>query len=178
MSNRIQTGATEPIQLYVVNSLGKPLTGLVDLYIRIRRNSDGKFLDWSDMTFKTSGWTTLNKTMTEISATNAPGLYALTGEFNTSLLTNANANDAYVIFSLQTPGLNARLPGPSELQVGKWLDTVVNQTTKIDQAATLMPNVVATGSLMDRLMNKDSGKTYSAATDSLEGIRDQVDRVG
>lgn len=43
--------------------------------LRIVRSSDGYMYDWSDATFKASGWTTLNKTATEHSAANNPGAY-------------------------------------------------------------------------------------------------------
>ncbi len=43
--------------------------------LRIVRSSDGYMLDWSDWTFKTSGWTTLNQAATEHDATNNPGVY-------------------------------------------------------------------------------------------------------
>ena len=49
-----------------------------------------------------------------------------------------------------------------------------NQSRKLDLAVTQTPALVTTGSLMHRLMNKDGGKTYSQATDSLEAQADAV----
>jgi len=78
--------------------------------IRILRNSDKFFLDWSDNTFKTAGAVvTLTQTLTEIDAVNAPGLYALataphsTG-LDTSLLTNltTTAIEELVVFPSAT----------------------------------------------------------------------------
>jgi hypothetical protein len=124
MNVRITTGATEPISVYAVNTAGNPITGLTDLYVRIRRVSDGFFLDWTGYTFKSTGWTTLNKSLTEISATNAPGLYEVTGGLPTASITNPTANDDYQVIPVQTPGTNARLPSPAVIQVGKWVDNV------------------------------------------------------
>lgn len=39
----------------------------------IRRSADGLYLDWADLTFKGSGWTTLWTTMAEFDPTNLPG---------------------------------------------------------------------------------------------------------
>lgn len=47
------------------------------------------------------------------------------------------------------------------------------QGDKIDLIPTLGPNAVTSGSLMDRMMNKDSTKTYNPATDSLQALRDR-----
>lgn len=78
--------------------------------IRILRNSDKFFLDWSDNTFKTAGAVvTLTQALTEIDSVNAPGLYALataphTTGLNTGLLTNltASALEELVVFPSAT----------------------------------------------------------------------------
>jgi len=175
MSNtRIQTGAIEPIEVYAVDIRGKALTGLLDLYVRIRRSSNGQFLDWSDMTFKTSGHVLLNKPLTEMNLTLAPGVYKVVGDFNTSIIVNPIANDSYLVIPLQTPGTTAFLPGPGQIDVGGWADSAVNASAKIDSVATLTPNLAVTGSLLDRLCNKDITKTYDQATDSLQANRDRL----
>ena len=48
------------------------------------------------------------------------------------------------------------------------------QVGKIDKAPTLGLAAVTTGSLIDRVCNKDLGKSYNQATDSLEAIRDRT----
>lgn len=55
-----------------------------------------------------------------------------------------------------------------------YLIDILNQCDKIDLAATLAPGGVFTGSLMDRLMNKDGSKEYNQGTDSLQGLRDTM----
>jgi len=49
--------------------------------------------------------------------------------------------------------------------------TTNQQVRKLDVAATLGPGSMTSGSLGDRLMNADSGKTYNQTRDSLEGLR-------
>jgi len=48
------------------------------------------------------------------------------------------------------------------------------QVDKIDLAPTLGPASVFSGSLMDRIMNKNVQKTYNQGTDSLEAQRDRT----
>jgi len=151
---RIETGAVEPIQLFVVDVAGAPLTGLADIYVRARRE-DGKYLDWADMTFKASGWTTLNKILAEADAINAPGLYLATGGLDTSAITNPITDDYYSIIPLQTPGTNAQLPGPSQIAVGKWVDTIeaigagVDGTFQIDVTTEDLLAVPTQGAQID-----------------------------
>jgi cytochrome c556 len=52
---------------------------------------------------------------------------------------------------------------------------VLAQANKIDDAATTVPASATTGSLLDRLANKDGSKTYSQASDALEALRDRGD---
>jgi hypothetical protein len=121
---RIQTGDTEPLQVYVVDDSALPLTGLTDLFVRIRRESDGAFFDWDDSTFKAAAWTEQDRVLVELDATYAPGLYEVSGGFDTSVITNLVADDTYQVIPLQTPGTNARLPAPGEIKVGQWVDNV------------------------------------------------------
>lgn len=124
MHTRILTDSTEQIELYATNRRGAALTGKTDLYVRVRRQSDGLYLDWNDDTFKASGWTTLNQILTEVDATNSPGLYLVTGGLDTSAITNAGTDDVYVVIPLQTPGTDASLPAPGEIRVGDYVDDI------------------------------------------------------
>lgn len=119
-----RTGEVELIRVYAVDGDSQPLTGLTDLYVRLERASDGFFLDWNDYTWKGSGWTTLNQLLAELDATNLPGLYSVPGGFNHTTATNENANDIYTVYAVQTPGTNARLPGPGSFRVGYWVDQI------------------------------------------------------
>lgn len=180
MSVRIQTGDIEPILLYVAGRDGKPLLGATDIYVTIRRVSDGYYLDWDDYTFKNAGWVELNRLSPEIDATNSPGMYEVIGGLNTASITNPSPDDTLSVLPKQTPGVNALLPPPGEIKVGQWVDNVDSpssdikaQADKIDIAATIGPAAVTSGSLLDRIANKDVSKTFSQLTDSLEGIRDR-----
>ncbi len=57
------------------------------------------------------------------------------------------------------------------------LQAVKAQVDKIDDAATTGPGAATTGSLLDRLANKDGSKTYNQSTDSLEAISDQLSAI-
>ena len=165
---RVQTGDTEQIVFLVLQKNGTPAVGRATLRLRIYRKSDNQFLDWADMTFKAAGWTTLDQTMTEVSAANAPGHYELVGGFDTSAIISASPNDTYVTVPSQTSGIDV-LPGPGEMVVGFWADDIA----KIDEVATTVPASAATGSLIDRLANKDAGKNYNPALHSLQAIRER-----
>jgi len=54
------------------------------------------------------------------------------------------------------------------------LSHIKDQLDKIDLAPTLGPSVVTSGSLMDRMLNMDAGKSYNQATDSLQGLRNRM----
>jgi hypothetical protein len=159
---RIQTDATEPIYVYAVKGNGNPLTGKTDLYVNVRRDSDGFFYDWNDNTFKSSGWTTLNKLLTEISATNAPGVYYVSGGFDTSAIVSKATDDSYQVIPLQTPGTDARLPGPIEIKEGDFVDD-------IDAAIS---SRAAPGAAMDLVT--DAVDAAALATTGVNEIRDSI----
>lgn len=54
------------------------VTGLTPLASVRRADAVGGYLDWFDMTFKLSGWTTRLTPMTEVSASLSPGRYTRT----------------------------------------------------------------------------------------------------
>lgn len=136
----VKTGKIEPIRVYAVDGNSAPLTGLTDLYVRIERNSDGYFYDWNDTTFKAAGWTTLNKLLTEIDATNLAGLYEVVGGFDLDVITNPTADERYTVYPLQTPGTTARLPSPVSFDEGFWVDQIDDI---VADTAAMEPLVVA-----------------------------------
>jgi len=142
MAVRVQSTVTEPIQAIVRDATGALLTGLSDLYVRLRRESDGFYLDWADDTFKAAGWTTLDKSLTELDAVRSPGLYGVTGGLNLAAITNAVPNDNYLVSPLQTPGTNAVLPEPGELKIDQWIHTPADVATYLE---TTGPNPHGTG---------------------------------
>ena len=123
-TERVRTGDIEPIEVYVTNRRSEPLTGLTSVYVRIRRVSDGYYLDWNDSTFKNVGWTTLDKLTSEVDATNFPGLYEVTGGLDTSAITNPAADDDYQVLPLENPVDEAVLPSPGLIRIGRWVDQI------------------------------------------------------
>jgi hypothetical protein len=75
MTERYQNSDTIPITVTALNISGTKVTGLTDVLLTIRRNSDDYYLDFDDNTFKASGWTTRQKVMGEKDATNSAGVY-------------------------------------------------------------------------------------------------------
>ncbi len=155
-SIRILTGFSELVEVYATDTSGLALTGLTDLFLRIRRRSDGLYLDWADDTFKSSGWTTLNGALTEVDVTNAAGLYSRV--FDTSLIVSKALDDTYTVIPIQTPGTDARLTDPMQIKEGSFIDDIVSdrthmsvsyddQITDVDMTVWLVRNgkVVTTG---------------------------------
>lgn len=118
---RIQTDDNEPIFLHLVDSSGDNITASSDIFIKIMRNSDGLFLDFGDDTFKSSGHTDLDRPLSESNQANAPGMYELNGGLDTSVFTNATADDTYLVVPAQS-GSAAQLPSPETFKVGGWAD--------------------------------------------------------
>ena len=120
---QVQTGATKLIQIYVsAVAGGAALTGATDLFVRVRRQSDGKILDWADMTFKAAAWTDKEHLLAELDAANLPGVYAYA--LNTTSIVTLVANDIYQFYYFQTPGVSAIMPVPNAIEMGKWLDNI------------------------------------------------------
>jgi hypothetical protein len=117
-----RTSDNIPLACYVTDVVGAALTGLADLYVRVRRHSDGYFLDWNDYIFKSGSWTTINKLLVEANATYASGIYSVS--LPSSQLVNAAADDEYQAIWVQTPGTTAVLPAPAPFQIGWWAQQV------------------------------------------------------
>lgn len=128
---QITQGEKEPIVVLVVNSEGQPLTGKTNIKIKIRRNSDGFYFDWSNNTFKAEvSVASLLQALVEISPTASPGEYELNKPghihgFDTSTIVNPNAVDDYFITCVQDGGTDAtNVPMMGELKVTPVDDTV------------------------------------------------------
>ena len=124
MSERIETGSTEPIVAMLLDQFGQPLTYRTNIKAKIWRISDGKYLDWNDMEFKEpANVGALLKMMGEVNPTYSPGEYRL--DFDTSTIVNAEGNDAYQVIVLQD-GVNgaSNVPQAGEIRVGQWVDKI------------------------------------------------------
>ena len=134
---QIVQGEKEPIIILVVDSLGHPLTGKTNLKIRIHRNSDGWYFDWSDNAFKAEGFiVTMLWPLTEISPTGSPGEYQLNKAghvhgFDTSSITNPRNTDDYFVTCVQDGGSDAaNVPMIGELKVSE-------PTTEVDRTPVI-----------------------------------------
>lgn len=126
-STPIQTGRTEEIRLDVRDLVGTPLTGATGVLIRVQRASDGQFFDFDDSTFKGSGWTEKDTALAEVDSTDLPGIYGLTGGFDSSAITNLTADDTYIVFPVKGAApdtASAQLPAPDEFKIGWFADAV------------------------------------------------------
>lgn len=102
MSAVIQVERAEsqvPINLVVTDRNGG-ITGLT-VVVRLRDGRTlGSYLDFSDNTFKTSGWTSLTDSLTEI----GDGFYALSGGLDLTTITNLSASTHYLIAEFLVTG--------------------------------------------------------------------------
>ena len=119
-SVRVLSQSTVYLQWYATDSSGDAVTGKSDLEIAIRRRSDGFWFDFDGgLDFVVSGSvTTRQQVLTEVDATNAPGLYSYTLDLST--ITNATVNDEYEIIYRQNGGSDVKIPGPDELLIDQW----------------------------------------------------------
>jgi len=114
-SVRILGGDTERIQTPAVKSGALvALTGLSTVVVAIQRVSDGFWLDFADSTFKSSGWTTRQQTMAEVSATLAPGEYRYDW-------TAPAGDQTYMIRVDETGGTAKNVPFHGEIKVDQWV---------------------------------------------------------
>lgn len=170
MSNvRIQTNATEPIEVLAVDANRSHLTGLTNLKLKIRRRSDDFFFDWADNTFKLGGAvTTILQVLTEVDATNDPGKYKLnkTGHvngFNTSAIINAVDDDIYFLTVVQdgSPQNAVNTPQVGQLSVGDFIDFMDEYIS--DQASPAEVATALTDIGLDHLITTSPGATPPAA---------------
>jgi hypothetical protein len=164
-AERIQTGSTEPIIAMVLDQLGAPLTGKTDIVLSMRRQSDGKYLDWSDMRFKNGGpIVQLYQVMTEVNPTRSPGEYQLS--LDTSAIVNAIDDDIYETRAEQLGGTDAgNLPQIGELKVDAWLQ-------KISEGEQIVRDFG-----LDHLVSVNPGIVPPAANTYIRQILDKEDRL-
>lgn len=117
---RVQHGATERIYATMLNASGATVTGLTNVLLEVRRKSDGKYFDFDDNTFKTSGWTTRQGVMTELDGTNSAGVYYY--DFNTTQHSTVYGEETYFMRVTSSSAANDPLEG--ELKVGGYVDQI------------------------------------------------------
>lgn len=115
-TGRIKNGDTEKIVAIMVDASGNTLTGLSNVFLKIRRLSDDKYIDFDDNTFKSSGWGSVTKVMTEVDSTNSPG------EYGYSFSTSGFSDDIYILTATSASAANS--PQKGELKVGDYVDDI------------------------------------------------------
>jgi len=136
MLTRILSGDEERIQTPAVKdgSLAA-LTGLTTVLLSIQRTSDGFWYDFNDDTFKSTGWTTRQQQMTEVSSTLAAGEYYF--DWDTSQITNETADDTYMIRVDESGGTAKNVPFHGEIKIDQWVKDLFDEhdDTQSDIAA-------------------------------------------
>ena len=137
MTHRIQTGEVVEIQAFIVDHEYVALTGSQTITVNINRRSDNNCVDWDDYTFKSSSWISRDAMLTESCGEFLPGLYYLSGGFDTSQITNANPNDVYTIYLFESGSEQAYVPGPEEIEVGDWVEYIDSHVSAITATVAL-----------------------------------------
>lgn len=162
--SRFSTGDTIEIQSSaLVDSAGVLKTGLVDVLLQIRRASDGFWLDFDDNTFKGSGWTDIDKVMTEMDATNAPGVY------EHSFDTAGFPEDDYYFSITSVSAVN--IPQASAAVTGFWVDVfqgLLHNNSMIDKVVVNAGDFVLTSRIRQF-------ETQAALTSATQGAADDAD---
>ena len=169
MSDLIPTGATEIIEALITGVTGLALTGLTDIAADARRSSDGFLLDWNDMTFKSSGWTTRQLQLTETDAATQAGWYRYT--WDTGNITNPVANDVYTVTVRQTTLTSAyNVPQVGEIRSGGFVDTI----------ATNLNATVGSRAVAGDLMGLADGAVTAAkiASNAITAAKVATDAIG
>lgn len=97
--------------------------GIAGLTVVMRIFNGTDFLDFNDGTFKAAGHTTPTLALSEVDATEAPGLYAVLGGFDLSAVTiPASADSLLVVYTITAGG-----------ETGNARDTIVFEAEKIDE---------------------------------------------
>lgn len=143
---RVQTGATVPIEVIILDDSLDPLTGKTDILLSCRRKSDGWWLDFNaPMQFRNSGWTTRQQQLSELDATYDQGAYGY--DLVLSAITNMVADDTLELRVDQSPGTDAaNVPQTGEIIVGQWADQIDDIETDTNEIQGKLPTNYIMGS--------------------------------
>jgi len=74
--------ATHDFDMEIRQINGTKITGgAASTEVRLYRMSDQSYWDFNDSSWKTSGWTTITAAMSEVDATDVPGVYRYTLDY-------------------------------------------------------------------------------------------------
>lgn len=139
--------------------------------VALRNPVNGEYLDWADLTFKAAGWTTRQQTLTEVDATNSPGLYQ--EELDFTSVTNLPTNTDVLVAEYE----NATFPRGADqdllLLVNHYKDLAVSTDILNDATPFAGANIdaavssrAAPGDAMDLVAN--AVDATSVATDAID----------
>jgi hypothetical protein len=161
MIERFQNGQIVDLATSIlVSTAGAILTGLVNVTVRVRRESDDFWLDWNDNTFKAAGWTTLDGAMSEVDATRAAGVYAR------AFPTTGFADDRYYARMSSPSAFNS--PQEASALVGEWIDNIDVAITTRASAAALATVQADTDDIQTRLPATLSGGRMRSQVEGLD----------
>jgi hypothetical protein len=178
---RIQTGATEPIEVIAVDALNQRLVGLTDLKVQVRRVSNDWLLDWADSTFRASPVQPL-QVLQPIDPTLAPGEYRLNSAphirgLNTDELNGTIDDETYRITVIQDAAIQtaANFPQIGEIKVGDWVDYIdqaISENTTEDEVRAIIREFG-----LDHLVSVNPGVVPPAAGTYIRQLLDRVDAI-
>jgi hypothetical protein len=111
----VQFEAVEPIVVRALDGTLSPVIGSTTIVATVWRTSDGCYLDWDDMMFKSSGWTTLQGQLSEVDATNSPGVYQR--DLDLTSVINLDAGETLQVEINDTAGTAKNMPQDGEIKV-------------------------------------------------------------
>lgn len=162
---RILTDAVEMIEVIILGDVAVPLTGKTDILLSVRRISDNYYLDFADLTFKNTGWTTRQQQMSEVSAVNAAGEYQYSLNFGS--IVNSVVDDTYQLRVDQSPGMDAaNVPLFGEIKVGQFIDDIPATLIDTNEIQGKLPSNYIMGSSVQT--NKD---------DEIDDIKAKTDLI-
>jgi len=175
--SEIEVGATEPVVIDT-DRTGQTVT------IKIYRHSDNLWLDWDDNTFKAVGSvTTLNQPLSEIDATNAPGLYRLDSTshpdgLDTSLLgLDPSQDDSLVVIATATSPKRTIPSG--EIRLRALVDALVERDTVLSRLNAMARGKIEITGLSPKPSHvatyyQEDDVTVAFETDNKGNVRDPV----
>lgn len=152
------------------------LSGLVA--VRDASTAGTRWLDFADLTFKASGWTTRQAILSEVDPVNSPGLYHLPAGLNMSLVTNLPGVGSELIAEYSLSGVSPTFQGYA-------IDTylLVDNINSLPTAATIadavwdetMADHLNPGSTGLELQGKaEPGDDMSLTATTIEAIADAL----
>ena len=181
-SVNLETGGIEPIEVSISDLWGQPLLGATNIKAKVRRNSDLKYFDWSDNTFRSAGSVVqILEVLSPVSSVHSKGEYFLNTAlhpkgWDTSKITNPVADDVYHITVIEDGSAFAsNLPQVGEIKVGRWVDLIDVATSTRATPTDVAQALIAIG--LDHLLVTDPGATPPAVNTYIRQILDKVDEL-